>query len=1347
MADHTQRVIWTALPNGTHEDGRILVTALASPRLVALHAPVAPLSNWQDFVGWADKMRSAGFRVRFGTDSAEAEMLSEPDQTIWNLLFDGAIVNNHAFEDRRGHRILSYPVVQIAQFVEQVYGDIGLALEDELPTKRDIFIAGRLLGREEDERDIVLQREVLARLDQEGRKTFDSVQGAFTLQEVYNMPLAATDPVAGRHINTGPDDPRTNAEWRQHRFEDLPDAMDFKDRIDFHTVVSALNQYPSLLRRTGLAIDLAVDPGDLQAGPVTDQLQVLVEWSPQNDADVETLDDGRPETVTRRDDPEFAAVPRNPNGLLSDGYLNIDNERLRLVQMDVDGAGVKLRNAIRSFRRTPVVEQDPERAGTPAIRTAGLQLVEVDRHLSLEDAFDHSGTMEDALNSGNPIVLFAEDIVRGYHADVLDQTASKPWQSLCRRDSTYDFTNAPDVMTVEDEEGMIRLGAQEAPDPTNSLFQDLVKIGELVFSWSGWSLTAPRPGLSLSTADDDHPAPDANAAPPGLPMEASFRVRRGSLPALRFGHSYRVRARVADLAGNARRLEEGDDTVNPQASPPESYRRFEPVQHPANALVDGDNGLERPDDGESMARMAIRSFNVDPVDNTTPTAAEIRRWLVPPRISQVMAEQHGALDLAGGRPDPSLYSMIAMRDENLDRVQVLHEDPITASSDLVEYSVGSENLTTPYLPDVLARTAMVRLDFDPKEGATQRVRVPYYPGAASWPDALPFKIRIFEDAGGATTINFDDVTRTLNVPLQKAEQMRVRISHTLDDDDIDLMALWQVMRQRPGMNSDLAEALTRRINAGDHWMLTPWLEMELVHAVQKPLVMPAFLSLGANRALGETKATINYRSPIHSKSTAKAELFGTWREPYDTNNDRPEALNQSGRAFETRLERDSFPNGEIRDVGDHAFGDTRFRRVSYVIEAPTRFPEFMPPLIRQQPDEMKVTSAPAVALVPNASAPPPPEIVEITPTFGWNRTSSRNRVSSFRSGGGLRVWLKRPWFTTGFGEMLGVIVARTGATKQQITGPQVKYVTQWGADPIWRSGRINSASPPVTAFPDRIMGGPIPPARSPDFVPAEEHELVSPFPRTTNLELPESGGTRVDVVPHPVNYDRDRDQYYCDIRVNPGASYYPFIRLALARFHPVSVNGAHLSPVALADYMQLAPDRLLVMSQGSRRSERKLQLFGHAYTRSPFKEERPRANGEPVIRVELQTKDPDLSDELAWTKRETSTTDFLTTELLRADLGGRVLVSEADDLVLAARRTGSAVESVLSTLDLGIFIDTGPPLIWEGTVRVPRRRAGEELRVLVTEFERHANDTDWNGSTEQTRNAALRTVYAEAFSL
>ena len=1341
MINRTQRVIWTALPTGM--DGDFLtLTALASPRLNVLNAPIELLDKWPDFLIWAERIQAARFVVNFAGVSLEAERISQLNPAIWQALFTPQmVVHNYQFEEKRETRILSYPVANVHDFIGEVYGDLGLEAEDELPMKSDLLRPLIELAQPFDDNGD-LQSTVLKLLSKESHpKGISGTRGAFILQEVYHMPLAARDTAAGKHVKFGPDDPHENAEWRQHRFTPLPGPMDFAEKIDFHATVSALNQYPQLIRLAGLAVDLRIKAGSVPSGPLTDQLSLQVNWkpSPETATGVKTLEDGSPKTITRRDDPFFAPVTKAVSMPLSNGLLDINEKKFRLIQLDVDGAGIKLRNTARSILRSTSGDKgdkESERDGLAALRTAGLQLVQLDRHLSLYDAFKRSGELNDALEDGYPIKLFAEDLIRGYHVDIIDQTIAGSWQSLCRRDGNYVLLNSGKTFRFEDEEGIIRLSAQEAADPTDPQFQDLVKISELVFSWSGWSLTAPRPELTIGTTDT--PQTSENTAPPGLPLETSFRAHPGSLPVLRFGHEYRAKVRLVDLAGNALPHKDGDTSIPSVASNPQIFRRFEPVPPPDNALVEGPGGLERPNDGESMSRMAIRSLNANKADNKVRTLAEMRRHVVPPRTSHVMAEQHGLLDDRSGHPDPALYSMLVARDENLDGVDVLHEDPLTGSSDIIKYSFGAEEFKLPYLPDALARVASVRLDFDPKDRPTTRIEVPYFDGT-KWPEASPFKIRIFEDA--AATIKFDPTSRTLNVPLAKADMMRIRISHTLSTHDLKLMAVWDLMKRRPSMNPELEIKLRDMVLKGEHWMLTPWLEMELVHAVQKPLVRPAFLRLVATRAhIGEASATISYRSPIHAKSTDKIELLGRWREPSDIPEEGPpRVLNKSGLAFEKLLTRSDFPGGEIWAEGPHALGDTRYRRVTYRLEAPTRFREFMPPEIRRQPEAMKVISGDGIARIPNGSQPPAPRIVEITPTFGWSRSKRDGRVVSFRSGGGLRIWMERPWFSSGFGEMLGVLVASAGTSTEQIIGPQAKFVTQWGVDPIWRSGAINSSSPPVTAFPMRLVGGPIPSDRSPEFVPDEERDLPNPFKRLTNLELPESGGIHVDVAAHPVCYYPKRKLYYCDITVKPGSSYYPFIRFALARYHPVSTVGAHLSPAVIGDYVQLAPDRLLIMSKGDKTGTLKIQLFGHSYTRSPLNEERPHVDGRPVIRIEFQKKDPKLNGDIAWQRVEHSPIDPLIFHpIIVADKAPKMQIKIEDF---------KKMFSPYMIADLDVFMKLSPPLMWEISFRPPRMRAREEWRIMVMEYERHMVDDDRSPRDKGSPDPAMRLVYAEALIL
>src|SRR5207244_7353437 len=75
-----------------------------------------------------------------------------------------------------------------------------------------------------------------------------------------------------------------------------------------------------------------------------------------------------------------------------------------------------------------------------------------------------------------------------------------------------------------------------------------------------------------------------------------------------------------------------------------------------------------------------------------------------------------------------------------------------------------------------------------------------------------------------------------------------------------------------------------------------------------------------------------------------------------------------------------------------------------------------------------------------------------------------------------------------------------------------------------------------------------------------------------------------------------RGYVYTALAVGPSS--FPFIRLALARYQPVSVGGTHLSNVVLADFMSLAPDRWLNVTQTNDERVRRVAVFGATYTDS-----------------------------------------------------------------------------------------------------------------------------------------------------
>src|SRR5262249_42514680 len=115
----------------------------------------------------------------------------------------------------------------------------------------------------------------------------------------------------------------------------------------------------------------------------------------------------------------------------------------------------------------------------------------------------------------------------------------------------------------------------------------------------------------------------------------------------------------------------------------------------------------------------------------------------------------------------------------------------------------------------------------------------------------------------------------------------------------------------------------------------------------------------------------------------------------------------------------------------HEFHDTRYRRIEYWLEATTKFREFMPAGLLTEgvkgatpTTEAKIKDVgPKVRTWIPCSAPPPAaEVLYVVPTFGWVRSGDEASKSSWRRGGGLRVYLNCPWNASGYGEMLAAVL-------------------------------------------------------------------------------------------------------------------------------------------------------------------------------------------------------------------------------------------------------------------------------------------------------------------------------------
>lgn len=1423
-----QTINWTALPNGYSEDGRSLrISVLVSPRLETDGAD-GSLKDFPDFVDWPATLDQSRFVLTYGASppvtiaGSDTEGRSRvdariglADSSIWKALFpDETLVQKFQFRDRSNEKVLSYPATEIDRLVRRLYTRLAASAGDQLPT------AATFLGDEEWQQLLGALREhdqaytngkTGLRLTEKQFRDFKSgvFKGNTPHSNLARFQLFHTPPSKPRRRRDKvPDgDPKRGAEWLGYEQVPLPTPEELQKEFHFHKIVAAMNQYPTLLRGLGLVVDLLVSRDAFTPAPNA-ALSVEVLLPAPAGPEVDRVPDASPRTRALLDGKRFQAVPRavpagEPGFRIVDGLLDLDPQTFDLLQADVDGSGLKVVDFAHSLlmlaaappenQLDPVTKKERD-MGAPSLRNAGLMLVQTLRGDALEASIKRQSDFNKALPA-NP-VMFAQDLVRGYRIDIWDD-GSKKWHSLCQRRAIYNIADGTVVIDVPAEEGTVRLVATTSRDKTSN--PDIIWLHETLVSWAGWSLCAPPPGKTIHhqtmgpdpedpnkeiiVHEDPVGEPEAEV-PPGLRLQSTFTALPGSLPRLRYGRSYWLRARAVDLAGNSLAPQEKDFGPEKPKNNSRLYSRFDPISAPALALVKPTpDTTEKPLEGESMERMAVRSLNDTPDLNTVPTTERTRRFAVPSRTTQREAEQHGMLD-NNGLVDPTFFTMLAAQDNSLVKETIPSSGPLGPPVN-TEYAVMLEGDPLPYLPEPLAVEIAARIFDHPTFSADQIIKIALY-DRTKWPEALPFKIEIYEDP--ADTPHYDENTRTLLIPLPKAARAKLRLSVKPKKAALNVLGIWnwlsESQKNKVIVVGGQSMTLERLALSGQHWMLTPWRNVELVHAVQRPLITPEVTNLIIRRDLNQTFVRPVFTTPCSIKSTDRVDLRANWNEPFDDGPGK-EVGNHAriDHAFSMKITdlksyhafpTDYFPAGtDLISINEnpgaplgvldnpmnqkfHEFHDTRYRRIEYWLEATTKFREFMTSgllLHKKEPTEenIRVVGAKVRTWIKSSAPPPAPEVLYVVPTFGWVRSGDEANKKSWRRGGGLRVYLNRPWNASGYGEMLAVVLPPANFIGDPNELPEKKplknFVTQWGNDPIWLSPFVPGVAPKLGNFP-LARTKPDPDGKwLPKFAPPEEADQQPGNFGLTALTHPDLGNSpaegQVDIAPHDVFYDEERQLWYCDIEVTWGSAYFPFIRLALARFQPAALDFAHLSNVVLADFMPLVPDRWLNVTHTRDPRTRKVLVFGNTYSDSAGHAEGGRAAsfinpGRPptlvesvkvaatsVVEVWVEYFDASLGEDFGW-KRETAAIVHKSQANLLRDPR---LTTEASTIKARARANDLVIHREFEALIEEGLIDLVKvtPTLWEGNVTLPTLPAsgiGRRYRLAIAEYEEYFVDDD-----------------------
>ncbi len=1439
-----QSLLFTVFPRAISVvQDTLPVSVVVSPRL----AGARTLGRFPDWLNWTRQLREKGLLLRLDAQgkTLEAPIDAAPLRPdLWAALFhENTQVDDHVFADYSDRTVLSYPVRDAMLAVKSVYQQAGAALSLPLEpgalearTRRDRLLASLVEGFQLDAWSETQRQRLRTaygqRLDtpRPGRRP-----GTEAATGADGLPGAA-------QLERFPDDlqalkRQVTAEFAL--YSRMPAGApvtkpDMATLLDFHRVIAALQAYPALLRALGLVfdLDLPADAVPRTTGANHGLLSVTAATPSWQGFRVQTTAGPAGATAYQylqaEDGQRYWMTAPGPQGDRPGvmGLLALDPSRFCLAQFDIDGAMHKLMTLAGGMQaggsrldrsRHPTIFDEANTV--PALRSAGLSLVQDERARALLASLAQSKRHNDRLagNLADDTPFFAPDLLRGLRVDVLDVDEGN-WRSLHRRHGRYAYAGV--TFETQDEEGYMQLAAtqstQAVRDPGQPLQTDLY-LHEALARWNGWSLSVPPPGKAIGRSGDparaippDDPAQRApddrqNEAVTPFDMTATFRVVSSSLPKLRFGHRYRLRARTVDLAGNSLAADDplGQTLARAFALPRDeagfAYLRYEPVPPPVLVRRDDAAITGR---GSALDRLVIRSYNDDPAkDGIAADTGGAQRHVAPPRTSVEMLERHGVLDDASGRLKGDAATYQALRERDDEQLAQFPSASVAGQPRALPIVTGARIEALPYLPDPLARIAAFR-DLpgapaqtvgavDAQAGGTLQYRTLDGPNPrAGSVTLIPFEAApgLLQAKGlrlalvdGEAPPQWDAASGALTVHLPKGTTAIAMLSSALAPDDLTLMGQWQWLREyladraatqpepfRRNGNREIQATLAQRVLEGGVWMLTPPTLLTLVSAVQQPIGRPRFEALAVQRPAprtrlqslalytrypyagglrydpltGQLDTITGWREPgaldasligalrVHGASTAKIDLSAQWEEWVDEPGLQPPAApsrqSRAGTADAISLHDPAgdpvlqapgnthavgiydpaqdliifTANGDIpgRDArmptqGEaaprHHFGDTRHRRVRYTATATSRYREYFPEgaVVTRQSDVVEVN-------IPASARPPLPALRYTVPTFGWERQTASNLVRSVRYGGGVRVYLERPWYASGDGELLGVVLWQAGAPTPALRDAWKPLVTQWGRDPIWRTDALATAPGPGD-FPLAL---------------ALEHDL------TLGVSVPaghDGAPGRVGVAGHEVLFDADRDLWYADIALDTDG-YMPFVRLALARYQPNALADAKLSNVVLADFVQLAPDRAATVSADPYRPALLRVTVTGTAPEGPAPAGPGAAPATPtVVRIRVQQATPGLG-ELGW-----------------RDVDEDVAVAAADP-------AAQGVDGVL----------------WQGAVRFQQAPASGAFRLVIEEREYvtagHVATGIIGGAAATTSGGAVapgRVVYADIMTL
>jgi hypothetical protein len=727
------------------------------------------------------------------------------------------------------------------------------------------------------------------------------------------------------------------------------------------------------------------------------------------------------------------------------------------------------------------------------------------------------------------------------------------------------------------------------------------QIDETIFTWRGGSL-AVRDSSGIPIPSKTKGSLSTQEIPWGDKFRGEFTIAdNAKIPAQLFGAGYSFALRPIYITGRARPFD--PDAASASIIP-------NAVRFLRNEMVLGPRLIKKEGTGspgsDTQNLMYVSSRVKNPREilaadqmNALEVSGVIEsslRYLVPAACTPAMAKRHGKSADAiarGAKTVPMKKGKKGKNDGALPDTLPIKRDEIDE--------------TTIYIPDPMCDGVRASLFFIgnaplPNSAHQLTVTLPYYKQGNSWPDCTLHCVELRRGKPGSPPqLSREDTFWGVNHVGLGGEFGSKTIVCTLPP------GMTAVLELTPTISDDArnAHAFAPQSTALEDTTICRPTILRMTHATDVPVTAPDFYLDGAVlQKNGPRPITIDgmelysfdrsvcsapgVTTTYEPYTTGKVSIEASWTEvvdtPADKKNPSPVRLPQKAAIFSRPLPKlratkagadigsvydsdDSCPTGPGCPPPSTAgtpcptaklpFNDSRYRRVQLAMSGISRYETVL-----EEKKHGAQAARKALYDFLSTAAPSVPDIEYVLPTFEW-RFAKKFHVHTQTRKCGLAVMLNRPWFVSGEGEQLAVLLPSSSQCgPAQVPSLQsVQLPSQY--PPL--QGSSNGTENTVSAWGTHAIW---------NF--AENNTMTISIENASSCESLEVKGQTYNFALFDPIFDEVEQRWYCNLSFSEPRVYGTLMRLILARYQGHSAKPEWtLSPPAIADFAFLSPERVV----------------------------------------------------------------------------------------------------------------------------------------------------------------------------